>query len=341
MSTSSARNQQHSGGPARIAGAGSGWRAAALAIVVSATATLSSASAVGADASEGVGLAPKFVAGQVDRYLYVTEGTSERDAIAPGSEPFAQKVRQETAFVRKVISSDSEGAKIEVRVERAMISIEMGSDKKQFDSAQPKDADGENEMAGSVREAIDRSITLSVSPTGEITEITGNKGFEGRGMRYANAVVADDVIRMMVGQTLALPEAPATMRAGESWKRDHRVGAPPVGLIAIAHEYTLKDVTGGVAKIAVTGKHSVTGAVGPAAIPSKVKESRIEGTLEWDTTAGELKSMKSDEVMHLESTIKDRAVGVRNRSTTEITRLAPGAGSPAGGAEKKSEKPAS
>jgi hypothetical protein len=244
-----------------------------------------------------VSLTPKWTIGDTQHFEFRFESIRSAGNSAKADERVSQTFVQEGRITRRVIAVDNGIPTLSFVYDRVKAEVSAVKNSLAFDSSKPAAEDGDNSLAKSMRPVIGRSITVKLDAKGDIDTITGNEqpkpstdANAPKPQLLSDALIGQDVFRRLLRPTYALEGAPASAAPGATWKLAQDTPQPPVGVLTSNKVFTLKSVNNNMAAIDMKGDVELAPAVGTQAVKAAISAHKIEGTIEWDTLAGVLKS---------------------------------------------------
>lgn len=242
--------------------------------------------------AEPVRIAPRLVDGPVGVFAVTTE-TKQTAAVT--GEPEKSIVYRLDARTRiEFRAATPEKATAAITYDRIAIKLDSPGMKNEFDSDWPAARDGESAFGPAVRGAVGKTVTASVSATGEIGEIEGldavaPAGPQGDAVRQ---LLNPTGIRELLETILGIRHDAAPCEAGVSWTEVQEL-PNLLGVIRLSETRTLRSVEHDRATIGIAGSGTLErkADAAPGGQFVTLKSAVIEGDASWDVKAGRLERL--------------------------------------------------
>ena len=184
-------------------------------------------------------------------------------------------------------------------------------------------ADAVNSM---LRGMVGTKLTLKVDAGGNITSVTGGESLGG-GMGGLGGVpglgggMGGPGMQQGLAWLVSGPGQRGKAYVGESWTNDDTLSNTPVGSFKMTTKHTLRSFSHGLANLAFTGRIEMLsegGGAGPLGF--QVKNSRYDGTYQWDTDAGALKEMQTDMSVEMDGQAMGTPMNMKSDTTFTVKR---------------------
>lgn len=231
-----------------------------------------------------VDLRPRFKAGQE---IKLALESTERSKPAGGGDAGegAQTMSQSFDLTLKVREAQPEkGSKVDLRFDSMKMSGALAGVKFDFDSSRPAEQD--DAMGSLLRTMVGTTLALELDANGNVTGVTG-EGVGSLGSALAGGDVnAASLLGSMLGPIRGEGDS-GRHSVGESWTTSSQMMSP-AGSWTLVSTSTLRSAGGGKADIAIRGDVRLEGGT-----QVKIDRSSYEGTAQWDTEEGFLRSLET------------------------------------------------
>jgi hypothetical protein len=273
-------------------------------------------------------LRPKFVAGRETRYTLRLNSTS--DVTGPGLEKGdgEQVMSQEIGLLMRVTSVTDDGATVQLVYESLKLKLRSPIADVDFDSTRA--ATGGTGTPPNTGASIDpvadvlntmlaqipgTTLTMVVDSSGAIVSVTGGEALSlgaSLGLPNLNVAGAGGGGLNWVGNPGSAGGVDLENRAvGETWSYRDALTGTPVGSFTMHTTHRFRSVAGSMAKLTFDGRvespsqSTQPQPAAPAGAPglsgAQEKDSRYEGSYQWDLRAGELAEMESSQHVVMEA----------------------------------------
>lgn len=259
-----------------------------------------------------IDLRPRFPVGRETRYVMriKSDGTVDIAGLVPGlgADPEAdkdgtkQQMEQEIGFVLRVTSgTQEEGATVEMVQERIKISIKHGSDEIFYDSTAPRRPNDDADLIEPyIKSVVGSKLTIRFDADGNVKDIQGGGELGMPGAMGRLGIPTDaKSIGSLFGPISNRTAGRGLYRVGERWTNTDQVDTGPIGSFRMVTQHTLRSAQAGSAEVIFNGRIEPGSETGKPGSPFQVKDSRYQGKYVWDTHAGQLKSMESEQEIEI------------------------------------------
>lgn len=293
-----------------------------------------------------VSLRPRFVAGETIRYV-MTVNTDQANASADEPDLASQQQMEQTMeLAMHVVESSTQGATIEISVERARMSVKNEIAMASADSATagqqptrpgtptpPRQETAEDralrgDLEIVVKQMASEKMSVVVDGTGKITSMTGGDRLAGGGSASQLLSVAGagsvPMPNPMSGNALqwlvqGANGQPHEVRLGQTWTNTDNLGRTPLGNFSMRTKHTVRSIRSNGAEIKFDGSIETTQASNQSASEgaAQISDSLYSGSYTWDSGKGQLSRMDG----RLEAKIAMTLLGARveSKSKTQMT----------------------
>lgn len=293
-----------------------------------------------------VSLRPRFVAGETIRYV-MTVNTDQANTSADEPDLASQQQMEQTMeLAMHVVESSTQGATIEISVERARMSVKNDVAMASADSATagqqparpgtptpPRQETAEDralrgDLEIVVKQMASEKMSVVVDGTGKITSITGGDRLAGGGsasrLLSGAGTGAVPMPNPMSGNALqwlvqGANGQPPEVRLGQTWTNTDNLGRTPLGNFSMRTKHTVRSIRSNGAEIKFDGSIETTQAPNqsPSEGAAQISDSSYSGSYTWDSGKGQLSRMDG----RLEAKIAMTLLGARveSKSKTQMT----------------------
>jgi hypothetical protein len=270
-------------------------------------------------------LRPKFVAGRETRYTLRLNSTN--DVTGPGLEKGdgEQVMSQEIGLLMRVTSVTDDGATVQLVYESLKLKLRSPIADVDFDSTRaatggtgtpPSPGASIDPVADVLNTMLARipgtTLTMVVDPSGAIVSVTGGEALAlgtSLGLPNLNVAGASGTGLNWVGNPASGVDL-ENRAVGDTWSYRDALTGTPVGSFTMHTTHRFRSVAGSMATFAFDGRVESASqstqpppaahAGAPGISGAQVKDSRYEGSYQWDLRAGELAEMESSQHVVME-----------------------------------------
>ncbi|MBX3358080.1 MAG: hypothetical protein KF745_06605 [Phycisphaeraceae bacterium] len=259
------------------------------AVVAAGVLSLGASTAV---AQETIDLKPKFEKGSETRYTLEAVRKSTTDVVDQPEVSGFQEDSKVLEFVVRVKEVTEEGgATVELEYLSVRESVKLPMESLEFDSAKPKEEDGDNPLAPMMRPVVGLTLTLQVDAAGKITSATGGDVLASA-LTYATEFGEQNSVKSLFGPLFSNGKNPATAAAGDTWTVAQSEGSVDEGgQFNFIVEHTLESIKDDRAEVKLKGRIETEPMPEDKPVRFVVELGTIEGRYTWDAKAGGLAAM--------------------------------------------------
>lgn len=235
-----------------------------------------------------------------------------------------QSMLQSVDLRMKVVDANPEGGAV-VHLIYDSLRVTMTSDgkKTEFDSAKPKEKDGNDPMAAALRPIVGATLILTLDRDGNITKVEGGENLlpAGLGGSAADGLANPNTVKETWGPIFTTRRSSGQAAVGDSWTTTDSMGASLIGSFLITTENRLKSHNSGNALVEFKGKITPGPESAGAGTGVQIKDSKHEGTYTWDTRRGQLKELNMTQNVNVEAQLAGTTITSKQDSKTTIKRV--------------------
>lgn len=251
------------------------------------------ASAAGPESAD---LRPKFEVGRVDRFTVDMVSTREAKFVE-SSTTRPEKYQQTLRVRRRIVEANEKGATIEVVLEAAVVAIDAGNRSIRYDSEGINGSEATLAMGATVDPALGRPVMVRVDAKGRAVSVEGNK--DSKVIGSSLSLMGDDMFLRTLGPLYGLNAVVASAKEGDGWKEERSADPNKTGVLTTVKQFTVREVSDGLATLAVTGSISLEPSDMAREAKTKIDEHLVNGRIVWDSGAGMIRSYTYDQSMKL------------------------------------------
>ena len=238
-------------------------------------------------------LRPQFKVGAEARYdMNGMSHNVTKAAMLPDGE-MKQVVTQQYRVAFKVTEVQSDFAKVEAFYESIKIDVKspMPGMTPSFDSAQPVETDADNSLAPYLRPIIGAKITLKVSASGEILDVSTPelKTPSGPLSTIAMQFIDPQAVKSNFAMIFFSGNQSGVAETGATWESAEEHLLAPGATMTQKITYTLSEVNDSIATMTIEGRTELK-VTGGQMQGAKLEDSKISGIAMWDLSTGMLKT---------------------------------------------------
>jgi len=290
-----------------------------------------------------IDLRPKWHIGDVTRYdMEIVKHNASKSPDDPNKK-MGELYKQWGRLVRRVVAADASGTTLSLMYETLHLQAAYGTKVVHYSSDMGDNPDRQNELTPWVKACVGRPILVKLNAAGEVLSITGNEDPDAslpgadKMPHVPQAVLGDTPIRKLWAPLYALDRTEAKL--GQEWFDEQKNADGKLGTFDVKLRNRLSEFKDGVATISTVADVDLYPATGPAAAKTKLTESAVSGSVEWDVTRGTLKTWSTSQEFKLDAEGRARKEKIETFITTDFKRVEPGS-EPAGAAPAPAGAPA-
>src|SRR5262245_6829431 len=264
-----------------------------------------------------VDLRPKFKQGQQTRFKMTLDTSGKQTG---GSEADDLSSKQEIGLLLKVKDTSADGgANLELVYESIKMKMNSGLMNIDFDSSKPAKAD--DPMDAVLRPIVGLTLNVKMDKDGNITSVDSGGAGAGPAAQVMQQFTGADVIKNMFGPIMTARKGSGEAAVGESWTNEDVIDGA-MAKLKITTTNTLKSHTGGKALIDIRGKISAEPSASGGNTPQvKINDSSITGQATWDTEAGMLAKMQSQQKLSIERLAEGQKTSTQQTMNLTVERV--------------------
>jgi hypothetical protein len=257
--------------------------------------------------ADGADLRPKFEKGRVTLYRQVM--ALDQVMTMPGGQEMKIPMKTESGISLRVAEVAEDGsAKVELSMLFLKLDSEMPHMQLQLDTRDPESL-AKTPMGRVLPGLLNKPVTLSVSASGELTDVEGFDRITadlGPARQFVEGIFSEEAVKQMPLYQTAKAKHPTD--AGDTWEDEFEIALPMnMGTLQVRTQYTLGTIDAKAKLAAIpavmttTLKAPTTQAQQPAGMGLTNVDGKSTGVVRWDLDAGELigSTMEGQMVMEM------------------------------------------